>query len=310
VTWRLCESHSRVIEYSIVRYLQSKQPVDDRALNRHVLDALQRFVNTTSATPRVLELGAGVGTMVSRLADWNVLRRAEYTLVDRDADSLAAARRHLEAWGKVTESSMDAIAVEKGDARLDVEFIRADLFEFLAASERRGTYDLVFANAVLDLTDLTPTLPRIWQVLAPGAAYWFTINFDGESIFLPEHALDEAVVSLYHASMAADAGGTRAGHPQTGRRLLEAIPASGASLVAAGSSDWVVFPKQRQYPGDEAYFLHHILDFVRGALAAHPRLDPAVLESWLRARHEQVERGELIYLAHQLDVFGLGPSAA
>ena len=78
--------------------MQSKQPVDDRALNRHVLDALQRFVNTSSATPRVLELGAGVGTMVSRLADWSVLRRAQYTLIDRDADSLAAARRHLEAF--------------------------------------------------------------------------------------------------------------------------------------------------------------------------------------------------------------------
>ena len=299
-----------MIEYSIVRYLQSKQPVDDRALNRQVLDALQRFVKGSSATPRVLELGAGVGTMVSRLADWSILRRAQYTLIDRDADSLAAARRHLEAWGTVTESSMDAIAVEKGDARLDVEFVRADLFDFLATPARRGTYDLVFANAVLDLTDLQPTLPRIWKVLAPGAAYWFTINFDGESIFLPQHALDDAVVSRYHESMTADAGGTRAGHPQTGRRLLEAIPASGASLLAAGSSDWIVFPTQRQYPGDEAYFLHHILDFVRGALADHPRLDPAALGSWLHARHEQVERGELIYIAHQLDVFGLGPSAA
>jgi len=296
-----------VIQYSTVRYLQSKQPIDDRALNRQVLGALERFLRGRTATPRVLELGAGVGTMVSRLADWNVLGRAEYTLVDRDSESLAAARRHLESWGTVTQSSVDAIAVEKGDARLDVEFVRADLFEFLDAASRGEKYDLVFANAVLDLTDLEPTLPCIWRALAPGAAYWFTINFDGETIFLPEHPLDPGVVTLYHGTMTADAGGTRAGHPETGRRLLLAIPRSGASLLAAGSSDWVVFPIRASYPGDEAYFLHHILETVHGALVGNAGLDPAAFQEWLRTRHAQVERGELVLIAHQLDVFGLAP---
>lgn len=296
-----------MIQYSNVRYLQSKQPVDDRALNRQVLAALERFLRARSATPRVLELGAGVGTMVSRLADWNVLGRAEYTLVDREGESLAAARRHLESWGTVTQSSADAIAVEKGGSRLDVEFVRSDLFEFLAAASRGERYDVVFANAVLDLTDLEPTLPRIWSALAPGAAYWFTINFDGETIFLPEHPLDARVVPLYHGTMTADAAGTRAGHPETGRRLLLAIPRSGASLLSAGSSDWVVFPIQRTYPGDEAYFLHHILETVHTALVGSPELDPSAFEEWLKARHAQVDRGELVFIAHQLDVFGLAP---
>jgi SAM-dependent methyltransferase len=296
-----------VIQYSSVRYLQSKQPIDDRALNRHVLGALERFLRGRSATPRVLELGAGVGTMVSRLADWNVLGRAEYTLVDRESESLAAARRHLESWGTVTQSSIDAIAVEKDGARLDVEFVRSDLFEFLDAASHAERYDLVFANAVLDLTDLDPTLPRIWKALAPGAAYWFTINFDGETIFLPEHPLDPRVLSLYHGTMTADAAGTRAGHPETGRRLLLAIPRSGASLLAAGSSDWVVFPIRSAYPGDEAYFLHHILETVHAALVGSTRLDAAAFEEWRATRHAQVERGELAFIAHQLDVFGLAP---
>jgi SAM-dependent methyltransferase len=299
-----------VIQYSNVRYLKSKQPVDDRAINRHVLGALQQYLSSRAATPRVLELGAGVGTMVSRLADWHVLGRAEYTLIDRDADSLAAARRHLEAWGNVTQSSVDAIAVERGNERIDVEFVQADLFEFLQAAEQHEKYDLVFANAVLDLTDLEPTLPRIWKVLAPGAAYWFTINFDGETIFLPEHPLDASVMSSYHGTMTRDAAGTRAGHPQTGRRLLLAIPKTGATVLAAGSSDWVVFPTEQGYPGDEGYFLHHILETIHGALAPHPTLGRAELETWLRARHDQVDRGELVYIAHQLDMFGRAPTAA
>jgi SAM-dependent methyltransferase len=295
-----------VIQYSSVRYLQSKQPVDDRAINRNVLAALERFVRSRP-TPRVLELGAGVGTMVSRLADWNVLGRAEYTLVDRDGESLAAARRHLESWGTVTQSSVDAIAVENGDHRLDVEFVQADLFEFLARASQSKRYDLVFANAVLDLTDLEPTLPRIWAALAPGGGYWFTINFDGETIFLPELPLDATVSSLYHGTMTADAAGTRAGHPQTGRRLLLAIPASGGTVLAAGGSDWVVFPIKNAYPGDEAYFLHHIVDTVRGALVQNDQLEPRAFEDWVAARHAQVERAELVYIAHQLDLFGLAP---
>jgi SAM-dependent methyltransferase len=295
------------MQYSNVRYLTSKQPVDDRAINRNVLGALERFVRGRAATPRVLELGAGVGTMVSRLSDWNVLERAEYTLVDRDADSLAAARRHLESWGTVTQSSVDAIAVEKGNSRLDIEFVRSDLFEFLALASRGDRYDLVFANAVLDLTDLEPTLPRIWNALAPGAGYWFTINFDGETIFLPELPLDARVTALYHGTMTADAAGTRAGHPETGRRLLVAIPKSRATILAAGSSDWVVFPIKGAYPGDEAYFLHHILDTVRTALVPHSELDQSAFADWVRTRHQQVEQGELVYIAHQLDLFGLAP---
>lgn len=294
-------------EYSNVRYLQSKQPVDDRAINRQVLDALARHIRDRSGTLRVLELGAGVGTMVSRLADWNVLERAEYTLVDRDAESLAAARQHLERWGSVTQSSADAIAIERAQARLDVEFVRSDLFSFLSAASRGEKYDLVFANAVLDLTDLEPTLPQIWRALEPGAGYWFTINFDGETIFMPEHPLDATVASLYHGTMTADAAGTRAGHPQTGRRLLLELPRSGATIGAAGSSDWVVYPRGGRYPGDEGYFLHHILETVREALAAHAALDGRALDAWLSARRGQVDRAELVYIAHQLDVFGTVP---
>jgi SAM-dependent methyltransferase len=296
-----------MLTYNMVRYLLAKQPIDDRALNRQVLEALAGELHAMARPPRVLELGAGVGTMVSRLADWGVLERAEYTLIDRDAESLRAARQHLSDWGTITRSDVNGIRVEKGESAFDVRFVRGDLFSFLDGEEARAHFDLVFANAVLDLFDLEPTLPRIWQVLRPGGAYWFTINFDGETLFMPELPLDQAVMAGYHATMTRDAAGTRAGHSQTGRRLLTALPASGASLLAAGGSDWVVFPRSGAYPGDEAYFLHHIVDTIHGALVAHGSIEPAQLSSWVEARHAQIERAQLSYIAHQLDVFGSVP---
>lgn len=300
------------MNYSPVRYLFAKQPVDDRAINRHVLEVLARELAPDPSGLRILELGAGVGTMVSRLADWSVLKRAQYTLVDRDAESLTSARRHLAAWGRVTAEGERSIRVEKADAAFEVEFVCADMFAFLGAREQQQKYAAVFANAVLDLVDLEPTLPMIWQVLTPGALCWFTINFDGETIFLPEHPLDGPIIDRYHATMTAGPGRDRAGHSQTGRRMLMALPASGAQILAAGSSDWVVFPiatagQEPAYPGDEAYFLLHLIETIRGALEADPHLLARDLESWVQCRQDQVSRAQLAFVAHQIDFLGRSP---
>ena len=53
------------------RYLAAKTTVDDRALNRHVLAELCRLM--PAGAPRVLEVGAGLGTMVARLMDWGAV---------------------------------------------------------------------------------------------------------------------------------------------------------------------------------------------------------------------------------------------
>lgn len=300
-----------MIEYSNVRYLLAKRPIDDRAINQHVVAQLRqrlaaRPVGTRSLA--VLELGAGVGTMVSRLVDWRLIERADYTLLDRDVESLRAAQDHLCAWGDAEPAREQRIRLRKAGAELHVETVSADLIAALSSSEHERRYDLVVANAVLDLFDLEPTLPRIWRALVPGGLFWFTINFDGETIFTPELALDREIMRLYHGTMSADAAATRAGHSETGRRLLRALPASGAKLLAAGGSDWVVFPQDRRYPGDEAYFLHHIVQTIWVALERHPELDRSAFEAWAQLRHQQIERGELCYIAHQLDVMGTAPS--
>jgi len=75
-------------------------------------------------------------------------------------------------------------------------------------------------------------------------------------------------------------------------------------VVAAGSSDWVVFPGPDGYPGDEAYFLHFIIDTISRALHGHPELAGSGFQAWVAQRHRQIEAQELIYVAHQLDFLG------
>jgi SAM-dependent methyltransferase len=300
-----------MIEYSDVRYLLSKKPVDDRALNQTVLAALRtQLASVAGGRPlSVLELGAGVGTMVSRLSDWNVIRNAEYTLVDRDRTSLEAAQSQLRNWaGPDALLSEGKLHIGGPERDLRVRLQHANILEHVVAPENARRYDLVLANAVLDLLELKPALERIWRACKPGALFWFTVNFDGETILLPELPLDEQVMKLYHRSMDERVrDGLPAGDSKTGRRLLLVLPQTGAALESAGSSDWVVFPGAQGYPGDEAYFLHHIVHTIDTALSGHAELERAAFAAWVHTRHEQIERAQLCYIAHQLDVLGRTP---
>src|SRR5215468_9852101 len=95
------------------RYLAAKTTVDDRALNRPVLAELRRLL--PAGPPRVLEVGAGLGTMVARLLDWGVIAAGEYTLLDADQELLAESRRWLRDWaaerGLRTEPRPDGLLV-------------------------------------------------------------------------------------------------------------------------------------------------------------------------------------------------------
>jgi SAM-dependent methyltransferase len=302
------------IAYSYVRYLHAKRSVDDRALNRAVLEQLRAAMAAlpaaAAAPPRVLELGAGVGTMVSRLADLGWLTRARYTLLDSDRTSLEAAAAHLRDWGgDAARDQEGAVVVRDGGRDLEARTVEVDVFDWLAAPDGGAPYDLVIANAFLDLVDVGALLPLLWRRVAPGRPFWFSINFDGETIFLPEQPLDSQVSTLYHRDMDRRLHrGRPTGGSHTGRLLLQEIPRTGGRLLGAGSSDWVVLPSgDGGYPGDEGYFLHHILHTIETALRGSPDIDAAAFESWLDARKEEIERGELIYMTHQLDIFGRAP---
>ena len=77
------------MEYSFPHYLRSKQTVDDRALNKDVFAALK--ANLPSAPFSVIEIGAGIGTMVTRLIEWELLTNADYLALDETHENIAYA---------------------------------------------------------------------------------------------------------------------------------------------------------------------------------------------------------------------------
>jgi SAM-dependent methyltransferase len=289
------------------RYLAAKTTVDDRALNRHVLAELRRLM--PAGAPRVLEVGAGLGTMAARLMDWGVVGAGEYTLLDADQPLLDHSRRWLRDWAAARGLRSDLLpdGLQVGDLR--VRLVHAELGSYLE-TDHGAQADVLIANAVLDLVDVPAILPGLFRLLAPGGVYWFTINYDGESIFAPGRPGDDQVMRAYHRDMDERVRyGRPAGESRTGRHLFHQLRAAGAPALAAGSSDWVVSADpDGSYPADEAYFLRSILSTIQDALRSRPDwVDPADLADWLAVRGRQLAAGELVYIAHQLDFVGRWP---
>ena len=297
-----------------IRYLAAKQGLDDRSLNRQVWDTLAQAVQdrADSAPLRVLEVGCGIGTMVERLLDWGLLTRAAYTGIDREAGLIRAAAERLHGYAAARQASLIEasggvmrFSTPAQDVRITLE--AADLFDFLDREPGKSTWDLLVAHAFLDLIDLPTALPRLLSRLAPGGLFYFSLNFDGATIFEPpiDPDLDARIEALYHRTMdRRRCQGRPSGSSRTGRRLFRGLKEAGARVAAAGSSDWVVFPGPDGYPGDEAYFLHFIIDTIDQALCGNPELDRSHFQTWIAQRHRQIEARELIYIAHQLDVMG------
>jgi SAM-dependent methyltransferase len=289
------------------RYLAAKTTVDDRALNRQVLAELRRLM--PAGAPRVLEVGAGLGTMVGRLLDWGVVGAGEYLLLDADQELLDSSRRWLRDWAAArgVRSGLLPDGLQVGDLR--VRLVHAELGGYLEDAHGEQA-DVLIANAVLDLVDVPAVLPGLLRRLAPGGVYWFTINYDGDSIFAPSHPHDDEVMRAYHRDMDERIRyGRPAGESRTGRRLFHHLRDAGAPALAAGSSDWVVHPApDGNYPADEAYFLRRILTTIRDALRNRQDwAEPARLADWLAVRCRQLTAGELVYVAHQLDFAGRAP---
>jgi SAM-dependent methyltransferase len=297
-----------------IRYLAAKQGLDDRSLNRPVWDALTRAVpdRPDRAPLRVLEVGCGIGTMLERLLDWGLLTKAAYTGLDLEAGLLREARQRLQHFaarrhGPLRLEADGTMVLKNPGQDVRITFKTADLLDFMAEPQQKSAWDLLVAHAVLDLIDLATALPPLLALLVPGGLFYFTLNFDGVTILEPpiDPDLDRRIEALYHQTMdRRRCRGRPAGSSLTGRQLFGHLHAAGARVVAAGSSDWVVFPGPEGYAGDEAYFLHAIIDTIDRALRGNAGVEPHRVQAWIAERHRQIEARQLIYLAHQVDVMG------
>jgi SAM-dependent methyltransferase len=298
--------------YDFIDYLVAKKTIDDRSLNcivwRRLQDALAD--HETQESLRVLEIGSGIGTMIERMAAGPLMHRSsQYTAVDLNPDCTRAARRRLSRWAKrlgfaVIRETKASHLLEAGDTRIRVDLITGDAYALVSKGVPHS-WDLVLAHAFMDLVDIQTLLPGMMRLLKSGGLLFLSLNFDGDTVLLPAIApdFDDRVINRYHRSMDERiADGRPAGDSRTGRRLLLKLIQRRTEILAAGASDWIVYPRRRRYPLRESYFLHHIVHTIDEELAHHPEIDPDYFKIWIAKRHAQIENGELVFMAKHIDV--------
>ena len=271
-----------------LRYLTAKKTVEDRALNNFVWN---KMANKLKQGPmKVLEIGAGIGSMIERLHNQGLLDNIELTAIDYDPDHIEIVKDWAAAHDQL------AITLET-----------IDVFDFIAREQGQQQWDMVIAHAFLDLVDIPHTLPQIFSLLKPEGHFYFPINFDGGTIFEPstDPWFDTLVEKVYHRTMdERKVNGRLSGDSKSGRHLFTYIQEAGGQITAAGSSDWVVHPGEDGYEADEAFFLETIVKYIEKSLTGRPEIDPEKLDDWVDEKLVFIKRLELIYIAHQIDLFG------
>ncbi|MFZ1987245.1 MAG: class I SAM-dependent methyltransferase [Desulfatitalea sp.] len=287
------------------RYLAAKKAIDDRALNHHVWETLRlALAQTAGREPlKIIEIGAGIGTMLERVVERGLLPGpAVYVASDSDPGQLRATRQELSQWAQkrgdtLSWSGEHQCRLRTADIDVSVVLDLASAEELSDRSDTLGLFDLLIAHAVLDLVDFPAVLPRLLLRLKENGLAYLTCNFDGDTVFLPEWDGEQEIIRRYHASMDARLGG--ASH--TGRRLLSFLQRPGLELLAAGSSDWIIHPRNAGYATDETLFLHALIETIERELAKK-NSPPSNLAAWDRLRHQQVAAGELSLMARHLDL--------
>jgi hypothetical protein len=250
--------------------------------------------------------------MVERCLDRGLFHDVVYTAVDKDPTLIEHAGERLGNWAAAQSytlewGSKDEFMLFSSDGRqLRVIFIVEEAEEFARSRRSQESWDLVIAHAFLDLIDLE-VVSSLLGLLDPVGMFYFSINFDGLTAFIPEidPAFDQQVVHLYQSSMDdRQVDGAQSGGSRTGRKLLQHLLAEGANIIQAGASDWVITPRQGKYTPDEVIFLKAIIQTVQNELEDHPELDRLKFRDWVEVREAQVARRELVFIAHQLDVLG------
>jgi SAM-dependent methyltransferase len=293
------------------QYLEAKRLLDIRSLNRRVLRAFKsRLERMPDAS--VIDLGTGTGLMIRSLIGFRLRGDVYLCGVDRDEISLKAALGFLEgdlrsAGYRGVSVGRDSCRAVNEEATVRIDMKTGDVLEPNPAWIPHGiSFSAVTANAFMDLLPLDAAVRRIRDLLLPHGLFYSTINYDGTTTLLPpygDRGLEKRLFEIFNESMEQRRVlGAATGGARTGSRLFSTLAEGGFKIIAWGSSDWTVLPRDGRYPQGEDRFLRSILAMIHGEGAGSGLLPGEGLDLWLLTRLRELEEGILSFMNHQTDI--------
>jgi hypothetical protein len=248
----------------------------------------QRLSGQLPARPRLLDLGAGTGSLFRWLAP--IIGRAQvWTFVDTDRDLIAEAFEETAGWAAAQgwtvtfpgHAANRALLVHTPHGAWRVEALVSDL----ATPDvlRLHAADAVVCSAFLDLVSAA-WIDQFCNMLR--VPFLACLSVDGRDTFLPRHPADAIVAAGFRRDQARDKGFGPALGPQAPAALLAALRARGFA-VASAPSDWHI-------PRGSLAMLREIVQSHAKAAAMWFPARRGVIADWESTRLSQAMAGRLV----------------
>ncbi|MFQ3622995.1 MAG: class I SAM-dependent methyltransferase [Acetobacteraceae bacterium] len=274
-------------------WLALREPFDRAARSRSLA---ARLADALPPRPRILDLGAGTGSLFRWLAP-RIGRAQAWTLVDADDRLLEEAFARIAVWaedqGHRVTTPGRALLVHTREGAWRVEALAAD-FGVDPAALPLDAHDAVVCSALLDLVS-SAWIDRFADVLSGPLLACLTV--DGRDVWLPPDPVDRLVARGFAHDMGRDKGFGPALGRRAPARLVRAL-ASRRFRVASAPSDWIV-----------PALGHAMLEaMVRGHAAAAAAALPALssrIAGWESRRLALIARGRLALRIGHRDILAL-----
>ncbi len=298
------------IEYP--QYLSAKKTIDDRSLNLHVWQTLQKSLPKSNVNDplEVLEIGGGIGTMFQRMVEWQLTPYMNYLLSDPNGEYIDIFWQALTPWCRkknmeIEKPSATNALISNAKSVIYISTMVADADQIVQHFQTKRKHHLLVVNGVFDLLDIEIFLPNFLGLLDTSGMLYASINYDGRSIFLPTwpDTKESELLKHYHDSMERN---TLSSSPlpacMSGSRLLSTALKNKFTILSAGSSDWLIHPKNERYAEDDTLFMRAILETIWLELRDHKKVDQIFLKDWLSQRQKDLNERKLVFSAKNLDI--------
>ena len=289
-------------------WLALREPYDALARSERLAAAL---IARLPARPRLIDLGAGTGSLLRWLAP-RIGRAQAWTLVDSDKALIEEAFETIadraEAIGfKATFPNRRTLLVHAPGGAWRVEALVTDL------AEAPRNLPLAAADAVLSsaLCDLVSARWVDRMAAALRIPFYAALLVDGRDRVWPPHPEDGAVANAFRRDQAREKGfGGPALGPAAPRAIAKAFAVQGFTVETA-AADWVVqarggtaadLPLPREHA---AAFLNQLL--LGHADAARRWMNGRTADRWLLDRLDRVQAGTLSLRTGHRDLLALPP---
>jgi SAM-dependent methyltransferase len=310
-----------VTEHFDVDWLTLRETFDHAARSTALA---QRLVDRLPPRPRLLDLGAGTGSLFRFLAPI-IGRGQDWTLVDADAALLEDAFGRTAAWarrqGFAATSPNDTLLVSTSRGLWRMQAVQCDLAQLRLTmpTASPGTSprplpppgkvygspmdarllpeaDAVLCSALLDLVS-SEWLRRLFERLR--VPFFACLTVDGRDVWAPQHSADALVRAAFRRDQRRDKG--------LGPALGSAAPSITIRTLASRGFRTASAPTDWQVPRTALRMQRALIEGAAGAARTAWPLNAAAIIDWQEARLHQAMRARLAIRIGHRDILALPP---